>query len=277
MYRIIPLSLLTLGVSAAAVGAQEIADSRAEIPRFRAPPVFERVEPLSSQTTEPTDRPAAWITARERADAEAPAGTESREGAVSFTWRGLAHTIGGALVGGWLGFVGSQVVKGDWEKDSNGSLRNHRTLLTAAGALAGVVGSRLIGHTRPPRDAIRPGPRQRSDRLLTREEIAESEARDAYELISGRRPQWLVERGVHSHTEADQGYGRSEEFRVKPGADKIMVYLDDIRVGGVPELKQFSTNLLTSARFLDAREATYRYGSGHTHGAIVLSTGVRSP
>ena len=210
-------------------------------------------------------------------DAAAVAGTaygdETRQGGL--TWTQIAHRVGGALVGGWLGYVGAQVVRSDWDKETNGSFRHQRYSWAAAGAVVGVVGSHLLRGTRAPR----PGPRvvesvSRGSRLGT-EEIRSSQARTAYELIYNQRMQWLVTRGANSVAETARGEARGDfQIEVTPGRDKIIVYLDDVRLGGVDEMREIPADFLTSARFLDAREATLRYGGGHAHGAILLSTAV---
>ena len=269
MYIPLAGSLLALAVLPSPAIAQQQGDSRFSDAQFQAPPVIETVEPLFVRAAPP--RPMASTAL----DPHAPAPvTTAADEAVDFSWSGLAHTVGAALVGGWVGYVGSQVVKDDWEKETNGTFRNHRSLLAAAGALAGVVGMRLIGDTESPLQGLKPERRQPSHDILTEEEIRESNTANAYELVSTLRNQWLVVRGLHSHTEAAQGHGEGFQLTIQPGADKIIVYLDDVRLGGVAAMKNVSSELLTAARFLDAREATYRFGSGHTNGAIVLSSRV---
>jgi hypothetical protein len=179
-------------------------------------------------------------------------------GGSSVSWSDLAHTIGGALVGGWLGYVGSQVARSDWEKETNGAFRSHRSLWAAAGALLGIAGSQAIGTTEAP--VFLPEPLEsfaRERRAISEEEIRESRAADAYALVSRLRPEWLATRGAQSFLES-----------------ALVVYLDDVRLGGIQQMRQVPTESLTGARFLDARAATQRYGMGHPHGAIVLSSTV---
>ncbi|MDQ3388520.1 MAG: hypothetical protein M3483_03355, partial [Gemmatimonadota bacterium] len=55
------------------------------------------------------------------------AGMSSAQGAT----RRLLHLVGGAVVGSWVGYVTSQVMRSDWEKDSNSEFAEYRQ--TSAG------------------------------------------------------------------------------------------------------------------------------------------------
>lgn len=103
--------------------------------------------------------------------------------------------------------------------------------------------------------------------VLTTAEIEASSASTVYELIEVSRPEWLRQRGPMTLRAApnEDGAGFSDD-------EEIVVYLDHTRFGGVQELHNLSTTGITSLRFLDAAEATQRWGTGHTHGAIVIST-----
>jgi hypothetical protein len=202
--------------------------------------------------------------------------TEAR-GGLRFSWSDVAHTVGGALVGGWLGYVGSQVVQSDWDKEANGAFRSQRSLWSAAGALLGIAGSQALGATEPA-VVVRERPEvDRARRTITEPEIRGSSAGNAYDLVSALRPEWLVTRGTHSVSETARGEGAGRQLRARPGAPKLIVYLEDVRLGDVDRMRSVVAESLTRVRFLDSREATLRYGMGHTHGAILLSTGVPAP
>ena len=237
-------------------------------PQELAPPRFDPVRlsptPLATAALPAASTPAA-------PDGIVTAGEAEERGV---TWKKVAHRVGGALVGGWLGYVGAQVVLSDWEKDTNWSFLDQRYSWAAAGAVAGIVASHLIRGTGPGRVRVEPRP-DRDRSFLGTEEIRSAAATNAYELIYNTRMQWLITRGQNTIGEATQGTAHSDfVITVTPGRDRIIVYMDDIRLGGVDALHDISTDLLTSAEFLDAREATQRYGGGHLHGAILLSTGV---
>jgi hypothetical protein len=52
----------------------------------------------------------------------------------------------------------------------------------------------------------------------------------------------------------------------------IIVYMDQARIGGVEGMRHIHPQTVTSISFLDAAAANYRFGQGHMHGAIVIST-----
>jgi len=93
---------------------------------------------------------------------------------------------------------------------------------------------------------------------MTAEEILEGSANNALEVVRLLRPEWLVQRGQH----AFNGFGM----------DDLRAYLDDIELGGVTTLAQVDVQSIESIRFLDAAQATARWGAGHTQGAIQVMT-----
>ena len=100
---------------------------------------------------------------------------------------------------------------------------------------------------------------RRNRNLITEEEITKNPASDAYELVKSLRPAWLTNaRGISSGG-LNEGAG-------------IVVYVDGIRTGGVDELSNVSTDRIKEVRFLNARDATTRYGTGHPIGAIEITT-----
>lgn len=121
------------------------------------------------------------------------------------------------------------------------------------------------------------GPRTTSD-AITLEEIRASGASNAYALIESERPMWLRTRGTQSFREEGKLNVRGKtQISTVPGKRTIAVYLDNARLGGVEALKGISLAEITSIAFLDPQAATLRWGSGHTHGAILLSTGPVRP
>lgn len=93
--------------------------------------------------------------------------------------------------------------------------------------------------------------------VILREDIAASSATNAYDLIRGLHPFWLQKRGAHS----------------VQGADDIVVYIDNARFGGVASLRQIQLMSIMEVRYFDAAAANYRFGPGHSQGAIQLLTG----
>jgi hypothetical protein len=97
---------------------------------------------------------------------------------------------------------------------------------------------------------------RRDARVLTAEEIRASSASNMYDVIRSHRPEWLIKRGQTSiNMEGD-----------------IVVYVDNVALGGPESLRSIDVQSVQSARFLNASEAQMRYGVGHMHGAIVVVT-----
>ena len=97
---------------------------------------------------------------------------------------------------------------------------------------------------------------RRDARVLSAEEIRASSASNMYDVIRSHRPEWLIKRGQTSiNMEGD-----------------IVVYVDNVALGGPEALKSIDVQSVQSARFLNASEAQMRYGVGHMHGAIVVVT-----
>jgi hypothetical protein len=125
--------------------------------------------------------------------------------------------------------------------------------LSRLAALAVMLGAAVAcaSSTQGPRTSGR-----RDARLLGADEIRTSSASNLYDVIRSQRPEWLIKRGQTSiNLEGD-----------------IVVYVDNVALGGPESLKSIDVQSVQSARFLNASEAQMRYGVGHMHGAIVVVT-----
>lgn len=100
------------------------------------------------------------------------------------------------------------------------------------------------------------GGSSRNTSILTREEIVEAGQMDALQLVRSERPQWLFRRGA----------------RTMSGDTDIVVYLDGARLGGPETLVQIAAITVERMRHYSEREAQYRWGVGHLHGAIEVIT-----
>jgi hypothetical protein len=87
-------------------------------------------------------------------------------------------------------------------------------------------------------------------------EAVTSQYSTAYEVVQNLRPLWLRKRGATS-------FSRETD---------IAVYIDGARYGTPDDLRRLSILSVGSMRFLSPSEATNRYGTGHTHGAILVRT-----
>ncbi len=94
--------------------------------------------------------------------------------------------------------------------------------------------------------------------VITRDEIAENNASNAYELVQSLRPQWLITRGQRSLQQ--------------PAEVSIVIYLDNARLGAPDSMRGVALGAVQYLRFFPAPEATQRWGGGHLHGAILIST-----
>ena len=92
----------------------------------------------------------------------------------------------------------------------------------------------------------------RNINVLTRAEIEEANHMNALELVRSERPQWLFRRGN----------------RTVSGESDIVVYLDGTRIGGPAALADIPTISIQGMRFYSDREAQFKWGVGHLHGAI---------
>jgi len=91
---------------------------------------------------------------------------------------------------------------------------------------------------------------------LTREDIQSSGAIDAFVAVQTLRPHWLMKRGTTTLNQS--------EF--------IKIYLDGNLMGGPEHLRQISTHSIASIRYMDALDATQRYGLDHGQGAVLVYT-----
>jgi outer membrane cobalamin receptor len=93
-----------------------------------------------------------------------------------------------------------------------------------------------------------------SSDVLTRAEIAQSGAANAYELLQQLRPQFLRSRGTLSVR--------------NPAASQPVVYMNEVRHGGIQTLRSILIEEIAEIRYISAPDATTRWGTGHAGGVI---------
>jgi hypothetical protein len=93
--------------------------------------------------------------------------------------------------------------------------------------------------------------------VITAAELAPHSGGSARQVIERLRPRFLRVRGPSSIN--------------NPDADRIIVYVDNNRMGGVEVLDQIQADDIAEIRYLSAPDATSRYGMGHSGGAIVIT------
>ena len=82
-----------------------------------------------------------------------------------------------------------------------------------------------------------------------------------YDLLSHLRPEYLHSRGSNSLRNL-----------APPTA---IVYLDGVKFGSIESLRSMSGESVAQIQYLSASDATTRYGTDHTGGAILITTRIR--
>ncbi len=208
----------------------------------------------------------------------APAGQSSRAAPIhrpSFL-HVLAYGAGGSLVGGWTGFMTSQVIWSDWLGKRKPDLGKRRVQFTVSGAAVGTLLGTFLGFRAvppqsrvgtPPSLFVRPG-------SITADEIRSSSAHDAAEAVRLLRPAWLTRQRGNDVIRIDAAsIDTTLQGKIPPfEPEGIRVYLDDSLLGGLAELSQFPVDQIARIEFWDARAATLRWGAGNGQGAIRIVT-----
>lgn len=101
------------------------------------------------------------------------------------------------------------------------------------------------------------GGQRSNSAIISRDQLDARSSSNAYEIVQQLHPQWLIPRGQASLS--------------NPQSNQVAVYMDGSRLGGPSQLRGFIGSQLETIQFLDARQATARFGSGHIGGAIVLT------
>ena len=101
------------------------------------------------------------------------------------------------------------------------------------------------------------GPRNSTDHtVITREQIRQNNFTNAYDAVANLHSNWLQKRGADSF--------------LTPG--EILVYFDDVKLGGTETLRSVASSSIVSIRFFDGIAATNRWGVGHSNGVILVSS-----
>ncbi len=91
--------------------------------------------------------------------------------------------------------------------------------------------------------------------LITREQIEQAQARTAYEVVNRLQPHWLRVRS--------RGAGQP---------DPVRVYVDGLLRGDTDQLRFLDATTVAEIRHMNSADATTRFGTGHTSGAILVTT-----
>ena len=183
--------------------------------------------------------------------------------------RRVTAVLGGSALGAGIGYVASQVQMSDWESQAQSpagqALRRRYSLRGAlAGATLGVVIP--VGRGGGPL----PARREHVPDAIFADQIKAAGAANAYDAVQSLRPRWLVVRDVLTIGQAVGGAVRSDTDVT--GDYTVLVYLDRARLGTVESLRQIDLPMIHHITFYNGTEATYRWGWGHPHGVIHVST-----
>ena len=107
-------------------------------------------------------------------------------------------------------------------------------------------------------DPEAPAPESGSRNVIVQDDLAAYSDLSAFEIVRRLRPAWLRYRG--------------QSVLSGPEREGLRVYLDGSFYGDADALGQLQARNLEEIRFLDSRQATLRFGTGHTVGAILVTT-----
>lgn len=147
---------------------------------------------------------------------------------------------------------------------------NEEVTMISRRAVTGVVVALAVGACS---SASTPGsgtaPR-RTGNVITAEEITASSAPTALELVRHLRPAWLTERGLRGTGGAAAPGATTSQATEGPAG--VVVYRDGVRLGMFASLETIPVETIREVRWLNGRDATQRYGTGHGAGAIEVLT-----
>jgi hypothetical protein len=109
-------------------------------------------------------------------------------------------------------------------------------------------------------ETVAPTVRRGSSNVIVESEIT-SQYQNALEVVQNLRPQMLIPRGVGSDASGQLA-----------ASIPIIIYMDDVRLGEPSSLVNIPATRVKEIRFLNARDATTRFGTGHSSGVILVTT-----
>src|SRR5215207_2585336 len=106
--------------------------------------------------------------------------------------------------------------------------------------------------------------------VITADQIVRSKATNAYDLIASIRPQMFTAHGAPT-TRGQQPVTSGRQTA------PVVVYVDNVKVGLIAELKALATLDVREIRYLSPRAATDRWGEHHAGGVIFVTTSLITP
>lgn len=187
----------------------------------------------------------------------------------------LVRGLGGATLGAWLGFVTAKIEMSDWnDRSRTGAANRARNQATIVGAAVGALIGVVVPHGGCSASAASPGQMPRPLRQpIFAEEIRRSGiSGSVYDVVYSLRRSWLNDRGVEDVSETAHVVGDGDQQVLVPGEPRLIIYLDNMKLGTVGELRDLPAAGVMAIRYYDPSQANLRWGMGHTHGAIQVVT-----
>ena len=117
----------------------------------------------------------------------------------------------------------------------------------------------LLSGTSQAQDAAKKEkPKSGGANLITQAEIEYVNVSNAFEAIQRLRPR-MLQRRLGSSTD-------------KGEAGEIVVFVDNAKYGYPDQLTSISADRIREIRYINASDATTRYGTGYTEGVILILT-----
>ena len=134
-------------------------------------------------------------------------------------------------------------------------------LLCAAGVLVLGCAGGGSGTAAQPGTGATPRVTRGTSNLITESEIAATAYQNALDIVQNLRPAMLIPRGVGS-----------DATGTTTTSIPIIVYMDDVRLGEPSSMVNVPASRIKEIRFMNARDATTRWGTGHSSGVILVTT-----
>ncbi|MEP7345593.1 MAG: hypothetical protein ABI877_10005 [Gemmatimonadaceae bacterium] len=123
-----------------------------------------------------------------------------------------------------------------------------------------VLGSMLLlaGTVQAQGEVKKEKPRSGGANLITQAEIEYANVSNAQEAIQRLRPR-MLQRRMGSSTDKGEG-------------GEIVIYLDEAKYGFPDQLSSISAERIKEIRYINAADATTKWGTGYTEGVIQVTT-----
>lgn len=102
------------------------------------------------------------------------------------------------------------------------------------------------------------------------EELRSVPSTNVYQLIRSKRAHWLNTRGLATMATVS-GRGLDGSAVSAAAEPEIIVYVDNARFGTQESLRSLQSDEVELLEYLNGVAATQRFGTGHVHGAIIVT------